>query len=111
VHRYEKAAERLLTDAETYYCQRRRRPEEHIAARFAAKEAVIKALGVVPGDGVGWRDIEIVVPPSGRPQARLTRAAASVARRAGLIEIDVSFAHTSKLGIAKALARFAGAQA
>jgi holo-[acyl-carrier protein] synthase len=111
LERYEKAAERLFTDAEIEYCRRRRRPERHLAARFAAKEAVIKALGVVWGDRVGWRDIEIIVSPSGQPRARLTGAAATVARHAGLIDMDVSLAHTSELAIAKVLTRSAGAHA
>ncbi len=59
--------ERLLTEAERDYIFGKRRPERHLAGRFAAKEAVMKALGTGWDKGVGWRDIEVVNGPDGRP--------------------------------------------
>ena len=63
--------DRLFTDAERAYCERRKDPTERFAARFAAKEAVMKAMGV----GVGackWREIEVVRARSGQPSVSLS---------------------------------------
>src|SRR5918996_1660295 len=74
---------RIFTDGEIAYCTRRRDPVPHLAGRFAAKEACMKALGTGHSRGVLWKDIE-VVRDEGPPQLRLHRGAA---RRAGQMHV------------------------
>ncbi len=59
--------DRLLTDMEREYIFSKRQPHKHLAGRFAAKEAVMKALGTGWGKGIGWRDIEVVNTHNGKP--------------------------------------------
>lgn len=63
--------DRLLTEKEKEYIFAKKRPHKHLAGRFAAKEAVMKAIGTGWDKGVGWKDIEIINEPSGRPTVRL----------------------------------------
>ena len=63
--------ERLFTPAEVAYCERHKGKYERYAARFAAKEAAMKALGTGWSHGVRWRDIEVTREPSGKPTLRL----------------------------------------
>ncbi len=64
------AVTRILTPAEEEYCRRHAAVDERIAGRFAAKEAILKALGTGLGDGANWRDIEILPDDKGAPRAR-----------------------------------------
>jgi holo-[acyl-carrier protein] synthase len=95
--------ERLFSDDERAYAARRRDPTERLAARFAAKEAVMKAMGV----GL-WkfplRDIEVVRHPSGAPAVRLHGRAAALASERGVREWRLSLTHTSRLAQAVAVA-------
>jgi holo-[acyl-carrier protein] synthase len=103
--RGEHAAERLLTAAEIAYC--RSRPAataQHAAARFAAKEAVLKAFGTGLSDGMRWIDIEVVNDCAGRPAVRLHRQARAIAARRGLASLEISLSHTADLAIAHAVA-------
>src|SRR5256884_8721303 len=69
--------DRLLTPAEAEYCRSRPEPAEHVAVRLAAKEAVYKALqGSEAARGIGWRDIEGIRAPGGRPGVGLPGPAA-----------------------------------
>jgi holo-[acyl-carrier protein] synthase len=102
VTRYEGAAERLFTPGELEYCRSRpRRCHEHMAARFAVKEAVLKAIGTGWGQGVRWTDVEVVADGRARPSVRLEGAAAEHAR--DLVEIDISISHTETHAIACAV--------
>ncbi|MCS7172517.1 MAG: holo-ACP synthase [Armatimonadetes bacterium] len=74
-----------------------------LAARFAAKEAVMKALGT-GRKGVGWREVEITNDPTGRPRVRLWGRAARVARRRGIREVHVSLTHGHEYAAAFAVA-------
>jgi len=68
----ERVLERLLTEEERRYCARKSRPEQHIAVRVAAKEAVFKALsGSASARGIGWREIEVRTDDDGRPRLLL----------------------------------------
>ncbi len=69
--RGERLVRRVFTPGEIAYCKAARRPAVHFAARFAAKEAVFKALGTGWGKGVRWRDVEVRVEESGRPRIHL----------------------------------------
>ncbi len=91
-------AERLFTDSERRYAAERRRPGRHLAARFAAKEAAIKALGTA----VSPREIEIVS-DHGRPGVRLHGSAAEEARERGL-ELGVSLTHSREMAAAVVIA-------
>ena len=93
----ERARERLFTVAEVQHCERRGRPEESYAARFAAKEAFFKALGTGWGRGGDWTDVEVVSTASGAPGLRLSGIAAAHAAQRGIIRCHVSLTHTEDL--------------
>ena len=88
--------ERIYTDAELKLCGRR---AESLAGRFAAKEAVAKALGVGIGD-VSWQEIEILENDQKAPEIRLYGAAQANAEKIGLKQWSVSISHNQKLAIA-----------
>jgi holo-[acyl-carrier protein] synthase len=98
--------ERVFTSVEIAYC--RARPAE-LAARFAAKEAVSKALGVgvrmMARDGVRWREVEVIGDRRGKPLIRLSGRAAARADELGLAEWAVSLSHTREHAIAFVVAQ------
>jgi holo-[acyl-carrier protein] synthase len=103
MHRRPGILDRLFTDDERRYAERRRDPTERFAARFAAKEAVMKALGV----GVGackWREIEVVRAPSGAPAVRLQGGAARLGQARGVTGWRLSLTHTHRSAQAVAVA-------
>lgn len=81
----------------------RPRPEKSLAARVAAKEAVMKLLGVGIGT-VAWTDMEILSLASGEPRVRLRGRAAAIARDLGIGEISLSISHGRELAVAQAVA-------
>jgi holo-[acyl-carrier protein] synthase len=95
---------RIFTPAEREYCGARKQSPLHYAARFAAKEAVSKALGTGIGSHAGWLDLEVVHGPSGAPQIRLTGPAASFATAQGITEIQISLSHARQYAAANAIA-------
>lgn len=96
--------DRCFTPAERAYAEGSKRRTEHLAARFAAKEAVMKALGTGWAAGVGWTDIEVEREASGRPCVRLSGAAAEAARVMGVRRWDLSLSHTETSAIASVIA-------
>lgn len=96
--------ERCFTERERAYAQPRRRRLEHLAARFAAKEAVLKALGTGWRSGIAWTDVEIVLRPSGEPTVALRGRAARIAERCGIDHWWVSLSHCGDLAIASVIA-------
>ena len=90
---------RILTDEELAYCRRRRDPVPHVAGRFAAKEAGMKAIGTGHSRGVLWRDIE-VVRRGGPPQLRFHRAAGEHFARLGAERALLTITHSQALAIA-----------
>jgi holo-[acyl-carrier protein] synthase len=94
----------VLTERELTYCRNQRRPAEHIAARFAAKEAVLKALGTGLAQGIRWTDVEILKEHGGRPTVALYGSAAALAAQRGLSRVDISLSHTNDLAIAQVVA-------
>jgi len=96
-------AVRVFTEAERAYCERRKDPTERYAARFAAKEAVMKAMGVGLG-AFGFHDVEVVKARSGAPSIRLSGKAAVLADSLGITEWRLTMTHTASLAEAIAVA-------
>ncbi|HZW82245.1 MAG TPA: holo-ACP synthase [Candidatus Deferrimicrobium sp.] len=94
---------RLFTTMEIVQCEQKGNPLESFAGRFAAKEAVLKALGTGLR-GLNWVDIEVVNNDLGRPEVRLYGAALELARQLGIYEIKISISHSRDLAVAFALA-------
>jgi holo-[acyl-carrier protein] synthase len=92
--------ERVYTEREIAYAERRANRAERYAARFAAKEAGMKALGTGWSGGLGWHDLEVVNLPSGRPTLLLHRKAAEIAERMGVRQISLSLTHTAQQAMA-----------
>ena len=92
--------ERIYTPAEIAYVERKANRWERYAARFAAKEAGMKAIGTGWRHGVGWRDFEVANLPSGKPTLRLHGVAARVAEKLGVRNLSLSITHTAELGMA-----------
>ncbi|KUK48032.1 MAG: Holo-[acyl-carrier-protein] synthase [Actinobacteria bacterium 66_15] len=95
--------ERLFSDEERAYCEGRNKPEIHYAMRFAAKEAVLKALGT-GFSGMRFRDVEVVRDERGRPSPHLSGRAAEVAEAAGVVEVHLSLSFTHENAVASAVA-------
>lgn len=97
-------AERVFSPDECAYCNRMASPATHYALRFAAKEAIVKALGTGFSDGIGVRDIEVVRTKSGRPIAKLSGRAQQVAQEQGVRELSISLSYTHTDAVACAMA-------
>jgi holo-[acyl-carrier protein] synthase len=91
---------RVFTEGEIRYCEARATRFESYAARFAAKEAGMKALGTGWSRGVRWRDIEVVRPKGQRPTIQFHGEAAAIAERLGAKNIALSLTHTSGQALA-----------
>jgi holo-[acyl-carrier protein] synthase len=94
---------RIFLDDEIAYARSMKFPHLHLAARFAAKEAISKAFGTGIGKEIGWRDMEIVREPSGQPRVVLHGRAVEYAKSCGVLEIHVSLSHTAEYGAASAV--------
>jgi holo-[acyl-carrier protein] synthase len=88
--------ERTFTAGEARYCDAAANPAMHYAARFAAKEAVAKALGTGFAAGVSWLDVEVTRNGAGAPSIVLTGGAAMVAETLGVHQVLVTLTHTSE---------------
>ncbi len=86
--------ERVFTDREIAYAERKANKYERYAARFAAKEAGMKALGTGWRGGIAWRDFEVTNLPSGRPILQFHGKAAEFAQKLGVENISLSITHT-----------------
>jgi len=96
--------DRLFTEAEQEYCRKQKRPGMHYAARFAAKEAVSKALGTGIGGHAGWLDMEVVRNESGAPTMLFTGNAADFLKAEGIAMVQVSLSHARDYAAANAVA-------
>lgn len=95
---------RVFTEEERAYCDACARPAEHYAARFAAREAVVKALGTGFSNGVGFSDVSVTMDAQGRPRALLSGRAAQIAREGGVREVALSLSYTRDVAVANAVA-------
>lgn len=100
----ERFLERCFTPGEQAYQRGSRRYHEHLAARFAAKEAALKALGTGLANGVAWTDIEVCTEPEGGPSLRVGGRASELAAARGISCWHVSLSHTEANAIAIVLA-------
>ena len=96
--------ERTYSEEERAYCDKMARPAVHYATRFAAKEAVLKALGTGFIDGIAPTDVEVQRTSTGRPMAVLSGKAAEVAEKMGVKEIPISLSYTHNEAVACAMA-------
>jgi holo-[acyl-carrier protein] synthase len=101
IERRPRLARRLFSDAELEFAEARRRPGRHLAARFAAKEAAQKALGL---GGMRMHEIEVEGGGDRPPRLRLSGSAADAAREAG-VSLSVSLTHSRELAAAAVVAR------
>ena len=95
---------RVYTPHEIRYCQSRKQATQHFAGRWAAKEAVLKAMGTGWRKGISWRDIEVQNNEAGRPLIALCGGAREIVERAGIQEMLVSISHCRSHATAYALA-------
>lgn len=95
--------ERVYTEGEMRYCDSKANRAERYAARFAAKEAAMKALGTGWNHGVRWRDCEVARQPGGRPTMRFHGKAGEFAAKLGVKNIALSISHTETEAIAQVI--------
>ena len=95
--------QRIFTPLEIAYCDSKANRFERYAARFAAKEAGMKALGTGWRRGITWKDFEVANLPSGRPTLRFSGKAAEIATKLGVKNIALSVTHTSEQALAQVL--------
>lgn len=95
---------KIFTPAEREYCESKKNSAMHYAARFAAKEAVSKALGTGIGGNAGLHDMEVVHDALGAPKMRLSGAAERFAAEQGISEIQISLTHARDYAAANAIA-------
>ena len=96
--------QRVYTEQEVAYCQKRAASYQHFAGRWAAKEAVLKALGSGWAKGIAWRDVEVVSLPSGQPRVVVYGAVKELSERAGISEYLLSISHCRSHATAAAVA-------
>ena len=101
--RGERFRARVFTEGEIAYCERRASKLASYAARFAAKEAAMKALGTGWSEGVGWMDIEVISQPNGAPALQLHGRALERMRELGARKAHISLTHSGNLAIAEVL--------
>ena len=94
---------RVFTEGEIRYCDAKANRAERYAARFAAKEAAMKALGTGWNHGVRWRDCEITRQPGGRPTMVFHGKAAEFAAQLGAVRVALSLSHTVEQAIAQVI--------
>lgn len=95
---------RVYTDHEIEYCQCRKQATQHYAGRWAAKEAVLKALGTGWRRGISWRDVEIRNDASGKPTVALRGGARDMVEELEITEMLISISHCRSHATAYALA-------
>lgn len=96
--------QRVYTPTEIAYCQNRKQATQHFTGRWAAKEAVLKALGTGWIRGISWLDVEVVNRPGGQPEVVLKDGAKKVADQLGVERIQISISHCRTHAVAFAVA-------
>ena len=96
--------QRVYTDHEIAYCSTKKAATQHYAGRWAAKEAVLKALGTGWVEGIAWRDVEVRHKSGGAPTIALRGGAREVFERSGIAHMHISISHCRSYAIAYAIA-------
>jgi holo-[acyl-carrier protein] synthase len=96
---------RVYTRHEIQYCQSRKMATQHFAGRWAAKEAILKAIGTGWRRGISWRDVEVLNAEGGQPAATLHAGALEAAERLGIEEVLISISHCRSHATAYAVAQ------
>lgn len=96
--------DRIFTPAERAYCDPMNASARHYAARFAAKEAIAKALGTGIGSDLAWTDMEILRNPQGKPGVTLSGAGLAFMKANEIVEIQISLSHADHHAAANAIA-------
>jgi holo-[acyl-carrier protein] synthase len=99
----ERFLKRIFTENEIRYCDSKANRVERYAARFAAKEAALKAIGTGWKRGVAWREVEVTREPGGRPTMTFHGKAAEFAAKLGMKRAHVSLSHTAAHAIAQVI--------
>lgn len=99
----ERFLRRIYTEEEIRYCDTKANRVERYAARFAAKEAAMKALGTGWNHGVRWRDVEVSRRPGGRPTMTFHGKAGEIAASLGVKNVALSLSHTAEQAIAQVI--------
>jgi holo-[acyl-carrier protein] synthase len=99
----ERFLHRIFTEGEIRYCDSKANRAERYAARFAAKEAAMKAIGTGWNHGVTWRDVEVSRMPGGRPTIIFHGKAAEFAANLGAKQVALSLTHTAEHAIAQVI--------
>ncbi|MFP4028298.1 MAG: holo-ACP synthase [Candidatus Brocadiia bacterium] len=100
----ERFLNRVYSEDEISYCRRCARPAERYATRFAAKEAVLKALGVGWQNGTRFHDVEVSNDSLGAPSIALTGRSKEISKQLGVTQIHISLSHDREYAIAHAVA-------
>ena len=103
-HHGELFLRRVYTEREIRYCQARKHAIEHFAGRWAAKEAILKAMGTGWSRGIAWTDIEVRNGEDGQPQVMVCGVAKEIARERGIGDILISISHCRTYATAYAMA-------
>lgn len=96
----ERFVTKVFTPTEILYCSSKADPAQSFAVRFAAKEALMKALGTGWSEGISWQEIEVVAKENGRPELKLSGHTKSLLERRGAFRIQVSLSHEKEFALA-----------
>jgi holo-[acyl-carrier protein] synthase len=99
--KYPNFRSRIFTKREISYCEQKKYPAQHYAARFAAKESIMKALGDL-AEKIRWKDLEIIESSFGKPLVKLHGRSRSMGEEIGIKEIKVSLSHCKMYAVAVA---------
>ena len=100
--KYPNFRSRIFTEKEIAYCEQKKYPAQHYAARFAAKESIMKALGKWGTEYIRFKDVEIILTPSGGPEVYLHNQAFKLRQKQGVKEVKVSLSHCKNYAVAVA---------
>ncbi len=98
----ERFLSRVFTDEEREYCSRMAQPHKHLAARFAAKEAVSKCFTTGIGAELGWKSVSVYHGPRNQPLVRLDEKGQALLREAGATDVILTLSHTDSVAMAVA---------
>jgi len=96
----ERFIRRVYSEGEISYCSKKAYPAQHFAARFAAKEAFLKGVGLGMAGGVGFRDVEVINMAGGKPELNFHGVAREMVDSAGITESHISISHTDRYAVA-----------